>query len=179
QDFLEFNKEEEKKLIIIDSAERLLDLKNLDVFKEFFLTLKKHGWTFIFTARSSYLSDLSVHIIDQYNTSPIKYYIEELNEEELENYSTMYDFSVPQNSKMFELLRNPFYLNEYLNLYTNGEAIEYQAFKEKIWDKVIKKSKPQREQCFLGISLARVSEGHFFVLPNFDQKIIDSLVNDG
>ncbi|MFF2596471.1 AVAST type 4 anti-phage nuclease Avs4 [Priestia megaterium] len=178
QDFIGAHKEE-KKLVVIDSAEKLLDLKNTDPFKEFISALISNKWKIIFTARSSYLSDLDMQFIDQYQVKPSKFYIETLSTEELIGYSQTYNFNLPTDTKMLELLKNLFYLNEYLKFYNNEEIIEYQNFKEKLWNKIIKKSKPNREQCFMKIALQRVSESQFFISPNCNESTIDSLVEDG
>ncbi|MCY8274558.1 AAA family ATPase, partial [Bacillus inaquosorum] len=112
QGFIEAHKEEEKKLVVIDSAEKLLDLENTDPFKEFVSVLIKNEWKFIFTARSNYLSDLDMQFIDQYQVKPIKFYIETLSEEELIGCSQVNNFNLPTDTRLLELLRNPFYLNE-------------------------------------------------------------------
>ncbi|HWO95639.1 MAG TPA: AVAST type 4 anti-phage nuclease Avs4 [Bacillus sp. (in: firmicutes)] len=180
QDFIEAHNEEEKKLVVIDSAEKLLDLENTDPFKEFVSVLIKNKWKIIFTARSNYLSDLDMQFIDQYQVKPIKFYIETLSVEELIGCSQAYNFNLPTDTKLLELLRNPFYLNEFLRFYNNDEVIDYQNFKEKLWNRLIKKSKPIREQCFIEFAFQRASEGQFFISPNFNEwTIINSLVQDG
>ncbi|MCM2534320.1 ATP-binding protein [Neobacillus pocheonensis] len=179
QDFIEAHKEEEKKLVVIDSAEKLLDLENTDPFKEFVSNLIKNEWKIIFTARINFLSDLDMQFIDQYRVKPIKFYIETLSVEELIACSQTYNFNLPIDTKLLELLRNPFYLNEYLRFYNTDEVMDYQNFKEKLWNKLIKKSKPIREQCFMKIAFQRVSEGQFFISPNSNESTINSLVQDG
>ncbi|AEP88987.1 AVAST type 4 anti-phage nuclease Avs4 [Bacillus spizizenii] len=178
QDFTEVHKEE-KKLIVIDSAEKLLDLENTDPFKEFLSVLLKNKWKIIFTARSNYLSDLDMQFIDQYQVKPVKFYIETLSMEELIANSQAYNFNLPTDTKLLELLKNIFYLNEYLKFYSKDEVIDYKNFKEKLWNKTIKKSKPNREQCFMKIAFQRASEGQFFVSTNYSDSAISSLVQDG
>ncbi|MCS6036523.1 hypothetical protein LNQ52_07210 [Klebsiella pneumoniae subsp. pneumoniae] len=53
------------------------------------------------------------------------------------------------------------------------------SFKEKLWNKIIVKNKPSREQCFLATAFQRASEGQFFVSPACDTGILDELVKDG
>ncbi|WP_229754234.1 AVAST type 4 anti-phage nuclease Avs4 [Fictibacillus barbaricus] len=179
QDFIEVHKKDKKKLVVIDSAEKLLDLENTDPFKEFLSVLIKNEWKIIYTARSNYLSDLDMQFIDLYQVKPVKFYIETLSEKELIACSQAYNFDLPTDTKLLELLKNPFYLNEYLKFYSNDEVIDYQSFKDKLWNKIIKKSKPNREQCFMKIAFQRVSEGQFFISPNCNELTINSLVEDG
>ncbi|WP_294744948.1 AVAST type 4 anti-phage nuclease Avs4 [uncultured Exiguobacterium sp.] len=178
-DFIEVHKEDEKKLIVVDSAEKILDLEKTDPFNEFINTLIKCKWKIIFTARSNYLSDLDMQFIDHYKVKPFKFYIESLTSEELIEYAQEYDFNLPSDEKLLEVIRNPFYLNEYLRLYDKEELINYKNFKDKLWDKVIKKSKPAREQCFMKIAFQRADEGQFFISPNSDVMTMSSFVQDG
>ncbi|WKA54790.1 AVAST type 4 anti-phage nuclease Avs4 [Planococcus shixiaomingii] len=178
QDFIKVHKEE-KKLVVIDSAEKLLDLENTDPFKEFVSVLLKNKWKIIFTARSNYLSDLDMQFIDQYQVKPIKFYIEILSIEELIINSQVYNFTLPVDTKLLELLRNLFYLNEYLKFNSSEKVVNYKDFKEKLWNKIIKKSQPSREQCFMKIAFQRVSEGQFFILPESIDPAINFLVQDG
>ena len=79
-----------------------------------------------------------------------------------------------------ELIKNPFYLNEYLNFYKEDEGTSYIDFKKQLWNKIIKKSKPAREQCFLKIAFQRANDEQFFINPNFEPQILDyELKNDG
>lgn len=178
QDFIKAHKEENK-IIVIDSAEKLLDLENTDPFKEFVSMLIKNKWKIIFTARSNYLSDLDMQFIDQYQIKPVKFYIETLSIEELTINSQAYSYNLPADTKLLELLKNLFYLNEYLKFNRNEEVMDYKDFKEKLWSKIIKKSKPNREQSFMRIAFQRANEGQFFILPSSNDSAIDSLVQDG
>ncbi|PFY14563.1 ATPase [Bacillus toyonensis] len=179
QDFIKTHESEKSKIIVIDSAEKLLDLQNTDPIKVFLSTLIHSDWKIIFTARSSYLSDLDMQFIDHYKIKPSKFYIDNLKQDELDKLSQAYKFNLPIDQKLIELIINPFYLNEYLKFYNKDEKIDYVNFKEKLWNRIIKKSKPNREQCFLQIAFQRVNEGQFFVVPQCHDTTLNSLVNDG
>ena len=62
-------KDEEKKYFIIDSAEKLAELQNTDVLKNLLNFLRKEGWTFLFTVRHSYISDLEFQLKESFNLS--------------------------------------------------------------------------------------------------------------
>ncbi|RBP01223.1 AVAST type 4 anti-phage nuclease Avs4 [Rossellomorea aquimaris] len=178
-DFIDIHKEDARKLIVIDSAEKILDLEKTDPFNEFISTLIKHEWKVIFTARSNYLSDLDMQFIDHYKVKPFKFYIQELSIKELVEYAQEFDFNLPSDEKLIELLKNPFYLNEYLRFYDNEEVVDYLNFKEKLWNRLIKKSKPNREQCFMKIAFQRAKEGQFFISPTQDEETVSVLLQDG
>ena len=159
---------------------KLLDLKNHDPFKEFLSILIKDKWKIIFTTRNNYLEDLNYQFFEIYNIAPLNISVNNLELEELSKISEGHSFSLPKDEKLLELIRNPFYLNEYLKFYKDKEELEYRGFKNKLWNKNIKKSKPERERCFLQTAFERASSGQFFISPGCDSNTLDSeLVRDG
>lgn len=179
QDFIESHKNDKTKIVVIDSAEKLLDIENTDPLKELLFTLIDNKWTIIFTSRNNYLENLVYEFVEIYKITPLNIDIRVLSEDELIQLSDIYQFSLPNDTKVFDLIRNPFYLNEYLKVYNNNEASGYVEFKEKIWNRVIKKAKPYREQCFIGIAYERANKGLFYIIPNYDNKILQDFVEDG
>lgn len=180
QDFVEAHKYENDKLIVIDSAEKLLDLKNDAPFKEFLTVLIQNNWKIIFTTRDNYLEDLNYKFFEIYKIAPLNINIRNLELKDLNTISDQYHFSLPKDEKLLELIKNPFYLNEYLKFYKEEEGASYIDFKKQLWNKIIKKSKPAREQCFLKIAFERANDGQFFINPNCEPQILDDeLKNDG
>lgn len=178
EDFVDAHREETHKIVIIDSAEKLLDLTNTDPFKEFLATLIKDKWQIIFTTRNNYLEALNCDFIEIYKITPGNFDVHNLDQTELAAIARTYDFNLPEDGKLLELIKNPFYLNEYLRFYT-GENIDYVNFKEKLWSRIIVKANPAREQCFLTTAVQRANEGQFFVAPGCDAQILNTLVKDG
>lgn len=179
-DFAEAHKDENNKIIVIDSAEKLLDLKNTDPFKEFLAALIKNKWKIIFTTRENYLEDLNYHFFEIYNIAPLNININNLELKELNTISDEHSFTLPKDEKLLELIRNPFYLNEYLKFYKDKEELDYSGFKNKLWNKNIKKSQPERERCFLQIAFERSNKGQFFISPSCESNILDNeLTRDG
>ena len=179
-DFVKALDEETNKIIVIDSAEKLLDLKNPDPFKEFLTILLKNNWKIIFTARDNYLEGLNYQFFEIYNILPLNINLQNLSQEDLISISSKYSFKLPQDQKLFELIKNPFYLSEYLKFYKKDGEMDYVGFKEKLWNKNIKKNKPARSECFLKVAIDRVNQGSFFVIPNCESSILDDeLVRDG
>lgn len=180
QDFIDAHRDQDNKIIVVDSAENLLGLKNSEPFKEFLVTLTENNWRLILTTRENYLENLNYEFFEIYHIAPQNIHINNLNLEELTSISEENSFTLPKDEKLTELIRNPFYLKEYLNHYKNAQNLDYIGFKEKLWSKLICKAKPSREQCFLQIALKRVQNGQFFVQSNFDKEILDNeLVKDG
>ena len=179
KDFIEAHKDENTKIIVIDSAEKLLELQNTDTFKEVLFSLIQNSWSIIFTTRNNYLEDLNYEFIEIHKIIPLNIVIQNLSQRELEDLSNSYNFNLPKDLKLLELIKNPFYLNEYLKFYKDDDLIDYLGFKQKLWNKIIKKSNPVREQSFLQIAFQRANESQFFVIPNFNHQILKELVSDG
>lgn len=178
EDFADAHQEETQKIVVVDSAETLLDVSNTDPFKEFLAVLIKNNWRIIFTTRNNYLADLNYDFIEIYKIRPLNFEINNLNQKELAAIAHANGFNLPEDTRLLELIKNPFYLSEYLRFYA-GENIDYVNFKEKLWSRIIVKANPAREQCFLVTAFQRANEGQFFVTPVCDAQILDVLVKDG
>ena len=185
--FIEEHKSIDKKYIVIDSAEKLSDLQNDEAFKEFLSVLISNNWKIVFTARYNYLDDLSFQISNTYNFDFHSLSIPKLTPANLTELSRKYDFNLPTNQKLLELLQIPFFLSEYLKSYSKtSKDIDYLSFKKNIWNNTILKSSYQknniyiqREKCFLELAKKRANEGLFFVtIDGFDNKALQALKND-
>ena len=166
-DFIKEHQGTKEKYIVIDSAEKLSDLESQDAFREFLSDLISSSWKIIFTTRYSYLDDLKFQFIEIYRVSFQSLNIEKLSIEEIAGLAETYEFKLPNNERLLELLQIPFYLNEYLLVYKSlKDAISYSDFKKLLWDKQISKTtyhKSIREDCFLKIAYKRAKDGHLFV----------------
>jgi len=178
-DFAEITQELDNKTIVIDSAEKLLDLKNTDPFKEFLSIVIRDKWQILFTTRTHYLENLYTDLSEIYNVTPLKINIDVLDEVEINQLSEEYSFSLPKDERLLTLIKNPFYLNAYLKNYSNTNELDYSAFKTKLWNKEIKKSQPERERCFFNTVKERITSGQFFISLNCESGILHELVKDG
>ena len=116
-------KDEEKKYFIIDSAEKLAELQNTDVLKNLLNFLRKEGWTFLFTVRHSYISDLEFQLKENFNLSYEIKDIENLSIEELKNTLNEKSINLPENDNLIELIRNLFYLKYYIKYYKSMNSV--------------------------------------------------------
>jgi len=177
----------ETKYIVFDSAEKLADINDQTVFEEFLTLLLKNKWKIIFTTRRNYLGDLKNVLIDLYHTSFQSIDISLLTEAEVRKLSIAHNFNLPTNTRMLNILCNPFYLNEYLQNYTSiKKDITYTDFKKVLWDKQIARSTIhaknihiRRTECFIGLAKKRANEGNFFIKSDgFDQDALSALMKD-
>ena len=186
-DFIKEHQGIDKKYIVIDSAEKLSDIEYPEVFQELLSTLLGGNWKIIFTTRYSYLDDLKFQLVEVYHVNFQPLNINNLTTEELIVLSEKYRFDLPNNERLLELLQNPFYLNEYLQIYGGLEnTISFSDFKDILWKKQISKTMCRtdnihikREKCFLKIAYKRANDGHFFVkADDCDDHILHNLEAD-
>lgn len=186
-DFLQSHKEEEKKVFVIDSAEKLADLKSQDVFIKFLSALIKNGWKIIFTTRNSYLDDLSFQTLEVYRLHFEIIRLSNLSQDELQNFAATFQFKLPDNTRLQNLILNLFYLNEYLTNYDiiNDET-DLVKFRAILWQKRIQNSRfrkdnihLERERCFLSLAKKRCDTGNFFLMgEHCNGQVLSQLEND-
>lgn len=169
--FFEAYQSEPKKIFVIDSAERLAESTNSDIINNLIQTLKDNGWIIIFTTRYSYLTDLSFHIRENYNLSCEIIDIPIISGDELENISIEHNFTLPNNQKFAERLKNLFYLNEYIQYNSNVERQgNFRSFIDLLWKKRIQNINIpkdnlhiERDKCVIHIAKERCETGLFYI----------------
>lgn len=184
--FLETYQSEPQKIFVIDSAEKLAELTNNDILKNLIQTLKDDGWILIFTTRYSYLNDLSFHIKENYQLPFEVIDIPIILGDVLRNLSAEYNFLLPDNQKFSERLKNLFYLNEYVQYYSNiDKQGSLRSFIDLLWKKriqndVIKNNLHiERERCIINIAKERCETGRFYIdAYNLPQQALFQLKQD-
>lgn len=170
-DFFSTYENETTKLFIIDSAENLADLSNQNVLHDLVNSLTTHGWTIVFTTRTSYLDDLNFHINESYQLQCKILEVELLSAEKLIEISNKFGIVLPNNAIFKDRLRNLFYLNEYVAYYQSEEAIsDFASFigllwKKKIQNSLIKKDNIhiKRGRCLEKIAKQRADTNRFYI----------------
>lgn len=185
--FINAYKDEQHKIFVIDSAEKLAEISNNDILTTLIQKLKENAWNIIFTTRYAYLNDLTFHIKENYQL-PFKVIdVSLITAEELKSIAEEYSFSLPKNQKFLDRLRNLFYLKEYVQHYSeidkNGN---YKGFIELLWKKRIQNNINQkdnihleREKCIIDITKQRCETGRFYVnADNMPQSALFQLKQD-
>ncbi|HET9569831.1 MAG TPA: AVAST type 4 anti-phage nuclease Avs4 [Bacteroidales bacterium] len=169
-DFIKCFEDEDQKIIVIDSAEKISEIENTEPFREFVNTLIENKWCIIFTTRNYYLDDLQFQLIHIYRLSPFCINIESLSDDELFELAQTNGFSIPPDIRLKQLIQTPFYLNEYLAYYSaDSQNVQYTEFKTNLWKSKIQNSfftknnnHIERENNFLLIVKERIKSGNFF-----------------
>lgn len=169
--FLNAYKDEPLKFFVIDSAEKLAEISNNDILTTLIQKLKDNDWNIIFTTRYAYLNDLTFHIKENYQLPFEVNDVSLIGSDELKSLAVVFKFSLPDNQKFSERLRNLFYLREYVQQYSNiDKQGNYKGFIDLLWKKRIQNSAVQkdnlhleREKCIISISKKRCETGRFYI----------------
>ncbi len=169
--FLNAFKDEPIKIFVIDSAEKLAGISNNDILITLIQQLKENDWNIIFTTRYAYLNDLTFHIRENYQLPFVVNDISLIGIDELESIAEEFNFSLPENQKFVERLRNLFYLNEYVQYYSNiDKQGNFKGFIDLLWKKRIQNNIIQkdnlhieREKCIISIAKQRCETGRFYI----------------
>jgi len=184
-DFLEAFKNESLKVVVIDSAEKLADIENTDTFQYFINNLIQNNWKIIFTTREAYLDDLRSLINELSNKIPSSITVPILSTSELNKLSQKFNFELPEDEKLCEILTIPFYLSDYLNIINNKNLL-YKDFQSLLWQKQIMKDEYRRnnlhlrrEQAFLELIKQKSTTNSFYVnIHSADNEALEALCND-
>ena len=185
--FLDAFKDESNKLFIMDSAERLVENTNNEVLNFLIQKLIKNQWNIVFTTRYAYLNDLTFHIEENYQLSFKRIDISLLSLDELKSISKEFNFSLPQNQKILERLRNLFFLKEYVHQYDSIDKRDsFKKFTDLLWKKRIQNNIIQkdnlhilRENCLINIAKQRCVTGRFYINgDNLSQLALSELKQD-
>lgn len=181
---------EEKKFIVIDSAEKIFMLDNTDSIHEALHLLISNQWKVIFSIRTSYQQNLENFLDDMFKQARRKEIeINYISIKELQELAEKNQFPLPESENLKELLCNLFYLNLYLGLNPEEASIleSISAFKTLLWDKCIKNSQQsknaihiRRERCILSLVKECMDIGSFYaVMDKGDHEAVSALEADG
>lgn len=176
EDFLRIHENYKTKVIVIDSAEKLLDINYQDPFKDFITAFISKKWNVIFTTRLNYLDDLNFLLTNILQVIPNHINIEILSNDELTSISEELIFQLPEDSKLLDFIKNPFYLSKYLSLYTDGKT-DYKNFKDNIWKNNF--TNPSLEKCFLDFAFKRAKEGSLYTEIECSDGSLEKLRQNG
>gem|GEM_PF-1820835 len=135
-DFFDYFDDEQKKYILIDSAEALFELEQNNAFEEFYCEAIRNGWKFIFTVRTSFTENLKYllrRIQSQIQMQELC--ISVVVQEQIKKLLVDCGVTVPHNKRIIKLIGIPFYLNQYLEVadQNNETRSTVKEFKEELW----------------------------------------------
>lgn len=190
-DFCRFYKETQNKVVVIDSAEKLLEIENDIVLTMFVKELSKYDWGFIFTCREHSKTELLQKLDNLLNNQIETVSIEQLTEQELESYANQYNIILPKDNKLRNRLRTLFYLARFVELNNpNAHTMSLTAFRDEVWRQKVKgltrgAISQYREDCLLSLVKYQVENISYYIPKqgvNHDAAyalVVDDVLVDG
>lgn len=170
-----------KKIIIIDSAEKLLDIDNVSPIRIFVEHLKNRGWLFLFTCKENSITELTDKIAIEYDIDFESITIEPEEESYIVDFAKEHNIHLPQDSKLLREIRIPFYFARYSEL-SISDGLNPDSFKEKVWKLKVcgngnRANQIKRELCLLDI-VGYLQNSYTYIIPyeNVDINVASSLV---
>lgn len=176
----------DKKIFVIDSAERLQEIEDDTVLRYILDLLDNNGWSIIFTVRNAFLNELKDNLGMTYKLKCSYVSIDNISVEEIDKIAASFGLELPNNESFKNRLTNLFYLDLYANC--NGQELardSYKNFIDRAWKtKIAGNVKTagisiKRENCFKEIVTARVTSGKFYAgQDEFDAEPLQKLIDD-
>ena len=164
------------KIIVVDSSEKLLELKNTSAFRLFTDHLKGKGWQFIFTCKDNVESDFQEWLSLGFQLDYESLKISNESDSNIKQIASDYDIQLPTDKKLLKELHIPFYFARYCELSAN-DGLNFEEFRNSVWKQKVcgtgtRAERTKREVCMLDIVNSQQVSGSF-VIP-YDQVDIDS-----
>ena len=164
-EFYGYFAEVKNKILVLDSAEQLLDLNNRRVALMLVGKLKREGWNFIVTCKTNSQEDLISMLKEDFQLDFILQPVDALQDYELKKFEEETGIRLPLNDKLRHQLSLPFYLARYCEV---GEADgNEKAFRERVWKQKVRGTSSigrKIEACLFEIIRRKQTTG-LFVIP--------------
>lgn len=168
-DFCRFFENTKNKVVVIDSAEKILEIENDIVFTMFINELNKHYWKFIFTCRAHSQTEFLKKTDDLFGISIETVNVDALTKADLELFAKQYEIQLPNDIRLKDRLGNLFYLARYVELNTSTvSTLNLSKFREEVWQHKVKGNvkgalAQYREECLLALVKYQVVNGTYYI----------------
>lgn len=127
------------KVMVIDSAEKLLLNTNKLAVNLLVNELLDKGWTFIFTCRQNSQAELDKYLKSKLAISAQSINVPQITKDELSKFASRYDIDLPQNERLLERLTNLFYLARYVELNIKDTTrLTLHSFRDEVWNQKVR-----------------------------------------
>lgn len=179
-EFYSYFAEVKNKILVLDSAEQLLDLNNRRIALMLVNKLKAEDWIFLVTCKSNSQSDLIEMLKEDFKLEFVLQSVDNLKDYELKNFEKETGVSFPLEGKLLQQLSIPFYLARYCEV--GGYCGNEQAFRDKVWKQKVRgttASGRKNELCLFEIIKKKQLTGLFIIpIEGLDIECVDNLIKE-
>ena len=174
-----------RKVIVIDSAEKLLNIVNKMPLTLFVGSMMQDDWQFVFTVRKSGMEGLSKLLRETYELATEAVEVPMLTDETLNSFLANNHILKPADDSLYELTHNLFYLARYAEI-VNGNQLSVADFRNKVWETKMRGAslygfaqQEAREQTLLVMAQKKLqTEGFYFKADSLNPEATGSLLQD-
>lgn len=180
--FRDFYGGHKTKILVVDSAEKLLEQEGGIGAQLLLEGLAEREWQFVFTCKSNAAQHLKDRL-SGYSITIDNIVVENLEEDEINNLSSVYGFPLPSSQKVFQQIRIPFYLARYCEVGDDGVS-SIKTLRERVWNRKVRGpvrggEQQRREECLLQIVKEQQHKGAYVVNPaGLDYEAAAKLVDE-
>lgn len=181
-----------RKVLLVESIEKLLEKSTRDAFIDLLKLIEKDpNWQLVLTCRDYSVDLIRSAFLDFANVEHSIFQVPPLSNDELEQVKATYPSLIRplSNSSLYELLRNPYFLDKALQISWSKDKPLPQSESElrtRFWkeivraeDRVAKGMPRKREEAFIKIALGRAQKLDLYVAcPDLDSEVVESLRYD-
>ena len=181
-DFKNFYAGFENKVLIIDSAEKILEQNNIIATKIVLSELPDLGWQFVFTCKNHAAKELEEKL-GSCKLATERIDLDLLSADELSLLCKQNGIAQPKNEKVRYQIRIPFYLARYCEI-NDCDLSSLSAFREKVWNQKVRGTvrgaeQTKREECLLRLVKEQQEKGLYVANPDgFDWDMAYKLVEE-
>lgn len=156
------------KVMVIDSAEKLLTNTKKLAVNLLVSELTEKGWTFIFTCRQNSQTELDKYLNSQLSISTQSVNVPLITQEELCKFAGSNNITLPQNKRLLDRLTNLFYLARYVELdIKDATRLTLQSFRDEVWHQKVRGGEfgangQYREDTMLAIIEDQLTNNRYF-----------------
>ena len=182
---LSYYQGDSKKIVVIDSAEKLLSIKNKMPFFLLIDKMQEDEWQFLFTVRKSMSERFKKVILNSQELQAEVITVPLLNDTSLKTFLTKGKITTPLNPTVYDRIHNLFYLARYSEV-ANSNPSSIEEFRELVWKEKIRGGEEldisiavSREYCVLELVKRVLSEGKYGVREDgIDANAVAELIRD-
>lgn len=165
RDFFDLHGDCVVKILVIDEAEKVPDTNRIEEFAGLLKGFYDDGWKIIFTAWPSHREFIGTLCKDCFQTAMSQIELLPLGVGELAGVAKRNKFALPSDPLTRDLLRSPFYLNEYLSLPEVDRKKSLKEFKKVLWLKRIQRGNPNdtASSTFVKLVSRKAEQGEYWL----------------
>ena len=177
-EFYSYFAEVKHKVLVIDSAEQLLDLNNRRTALMLIDKLKREDWAIVVTCKSNSQAEALELFKDDFRVDFQTISVGALADYEFEGFMKNSNIRMPLDEKLKKQIHIPFYLARYCEV--GGMESNVNELREKVWNKKVRGTSAlgrKMESCLFEIVRRKQSFGSFVVsTEGLEAECVESLI---